>query len=103
MLQELIDQTAVKFDALRINIAVPVRNDARPGNRKTVRFEAHFRKQSDIFFIAVVMVACDFKIGCPFWVAFARVDDRRPFSIFIPSAFHLISRSRRAPQKSSGN
>ena len=89
---------AVVLDTRSVDFSGTVRQNARPSNRKAVCLESHLGKQRNVFLKAVIMVACDRKIGIACRVL-VHINDRRALAVGIPSTLDLIGRGGRAPQE----
>ena len=102
MCHQFINQGIVKGDALGVHLAVRLRNDAGPGQRKTVAGESALRHESHIFLEVVVVVRRIGVIRKRFLGLGVQIDDGRRASAFRHSALHLPSRTGSAPHKIFG-
>jgi hypothetical protein len=99
-LYELVHEPVVKVESFDVRRARPLRKDARPGDRETVRVRTDGPHERDVLFIAVVVIVGDvtgvvvLDVAC---LVRVRVPDRRAFAILVPRALDLVRRSRCAP------
>ena len=117
VLPAFFKQGTVERDALFIrDIIIPIRQDARPGNRKTVYLEAHLRKERNILFVVMVHIDRFMRGINMFTVTFQHlhlsarhchavrskrnnIHGGKTSSVRIIAAFALICGCRTAPQK----
>lgn len=64
VLKQVVDQIRVPLDSFRVDrvVATPQGDDARPSDRKAVRFDSIFDKESDIFFPKPIGVGRDIAV-----------------------------------------
>jgi hypothetical protein len=98
--QELLDETVVEGDALRVRLAGAFGKDARPGDREAVCRDAEGLQEGDVLRIPVVMVVGDvavlvvldlprrMRVGVP---------DRDSLAVLVPGTFDLVRGGRDAP------
>ena len=100
--KHLINEPVVEIDAFFVDRAGTIRQQPRPGDRKTVVVHAKLRHQRHVFLITVIMVAGDIA-GMAFKHFSGSVAElvphRKTLSIFKGCAFNLIGRGRGAPDK----
>jgi hypothetical protein len=99
---QLVHETVVEVQALRVRLTGPVREDARPANREAVRGRADVLHQRDVLLVPVVVVVGDVagvvvrdlarRVG-------ERVPDRRALAVLVPRALDLVGRRGRAPEE----
>src|SRR5581483_8257826 len=98
--QQLVDEPVVICDAFVIRLAGSLRENTRPGNRKTVALSAEPFQKLHIFLVAVVLVgrhiAGFILVGLAGSVGKSIPDGRSP-SVDISGAFHLVGGCRTAP------
>ena len=54
--KEFIDEAFVKVETFFIDGAAPIRNDARPGRRESIRLDAQSANESDVAFIEMIVI-----------------------------------------------
>ena len=100
--EQRVNQAVVKRDAILVDRADALRQNARPGEGEAVVFYAQPRHELYVFFDAVIMIAGD--IAGVTAVDFARpvgkrIPDGRPLAAIKCRAFNLVGRGRRAPNE----
>src|SRR5690606_31198997 len=101
--QQLVDELVIVRDAFRVDGAVPVGNDARPGDGEPVRLRAEVFDQFDVFFVPVVAVAGHVAVVPVSDVArrvAEGVPDGQAAPVFIVRALDLVRRGGGAPDES---
>ncbi len=92
IIKKLIYQSIIKIKSLIIYMS-GMRNNSRPGNRKSVRIKPDFFHQCNIIFIKMIMVACNISIisiGNFSFFMRKHIPDRRSLSITIMCSLNLI-------------
>ena len=100
--QQLIDQTIVEIEPLRICRPGAFRKDARPGNREAIGLRAHLLHHRHVLLVEPVMIVGDVAgIAVRDLAGHVRkaVPDRLALAVGIRRAFDLIGRGRNAPDK----
>ncbi len=100
--QKRVDQLIVKLHARFVDLPRALRQQPRPGNRKTVCFQPHFLHQGDILPETVVVVARDISVmPAENMTRLVRVNIPHilPFAVLVKRPFNLISAGRSAPYK----
>ena len=95
---QLVYQFVVEVDAFLVDLAVPFREYAGPGDGEAVGFEAHLLHKSDVFPEPVVVVAGYFIVGYG-RVLDADVHDRQSLAVLVGGAFRLEGRCGGSPEK----
>jgi hypothetical protein len=102
---QLIDETVVEIDALRIGLAGSLRKNAGPGDGEPVGFRADVLHQRDVFLVTVIVVVGDIAGVAVSDVAGrvrVSVPDRLALAVLVPRAFDLVSRGGGAPIETVG-
>ncbi len=100
--EELVDEAVVEVEALGVGCAGALREDARPGDGEAVGLEAEGLHESDVFFVAVVVIVGDVAgvavVGLAGGVG-EGVPDGGAAAIFVDCAFDLIGGGGGAPEE----
>ena len=96
-----VDEAVVEGDALLIDLALAVLDDARPREREAVGVLAALCHGLDILAVAVIVVACHITVLKVVLVQVA-VPHRLGLAALLPCAFALVGRGGASPEKRFG-
>ena len=104
-LQQLVDEPRIEIDALLVDAAGALGEDASPGDAESVGVDAQLGHQRDVLFVAPVVIAGDIASLIEPGVAGSvreTVPDTATGAVGGGRAFDLVGRGGRAPQETVG-
>ena len=97
---EFGDEGSVEGDALFVDRALFIGDDARPGDGEAIALEAQLLHDGDVFFETVIVIAGNIAVFVAFGVAFIEgVPDAEHFAVLVVRAFDLMDCRRGAPEE----
>ena len=100
--EQFVDEAVVEVEALGVGCAGALRIDARPGDGEAVGLEAEGLHESDVFFVAMVVIVGDVAgvsvVGLAGGVG-EGVPDGGAATVFVDCAFDLIGGGGGAPEE----
>lgn len=102
VLDKFVYKVGIELDALLVDLADTVGKDPCPADGEAICPDTDLLHESDIFFPAMIMIACDITVFLILYmvaVTGISVPDIKSFAVFIICAFDLISGRCGTPDK----